>query len=73
MKNKIVNLVVEPDVFINFLHKGTVIDRPGYPLLKIVDTEPTSSGQVSVVVEISATRSSAKNPYDLGGMGSNLI
>lgn len=54
-KKKIVKVSVPSEIYTNFLPSGTVIDRPGLPLLKIVDAVELVDGKISVAVEISPT------------------
>jgi hypothetical protein len=54
-KRKTVNIPVPSEIYVNFLPSGTVIDRPGLPLLKIIDAVQLVDGKVSVAVEISPT------------------
>lgn len=52
-KKKIVKVSVPSEIYTNFLPSGTVIDRPGLPLLKIVDAKQIEGNRVSVDVEVS--------------------
>lgn len=54
-KTKVVNISVPSEIYTNFLPSGTVIDRPGLPLLKIVNAVELTDGKISVAVEISPT------------------
>lgn len=54
-KAKVVNISVPSEIYINFLPLGTVIDRPGLPLMKIMNAVELVDGNISVVVEISPT------------------
>lgn len=54
-KKKIVKVSVPSEIYTNFLLSGTVIDRPGLPLLKIIDSMDLKNGNISVAVEISPT------------------
>lgn len=54
-KTKVVNISVTSEIYTNFLPPGTVIDRPGLPLLKIVNATELDNGKISVAVEISPT------------------
>jgi len=56
MKNKkVVSVAVPSEIYTNFFPAGTVIDRPGLPLLKIIDASQLVDGKISVAVEISPT------------------
>ena len=56
MKNKkVVTVVIPSEIYTNFLPSGTVVDRPGLPLVKIMDAAPMMDGRISVAVEISPT------------------
>lgn len=54
-KCKVVNISVPSEVYVNFLPSGTVIDRPGLPLLKVINAIQMLDGKVSIEVEISPT------------------
>lgn len=55
-KKKLVNVSITPDYFLHFFPKGTVIDRPGLPILKVVSADYTTDGNISIGVEVSNTR-----------------
>lgn len=53
MDKKILNVLVPSEIYTNFLPSGTIIDRPGLPLLKIIDAKDNSNGNTTVSVEVS--------------------
>lgn len=54
MKNKkVVTVAIPSEIYTNFLPSGTVVDRPGLPLLKIMEAAPMMDGRISVAVEVS--------------------
>lgn len=53
MSKKIVSVSVPSEIYTNFLLNGTVIDRPGLPLLKIIDANSIGDGKVAIAVEVS--------------------
>jgi len=53
MVKKILNVLVPSEIYTNFLPSGTIIDRPGLPLLKIIDAKDNSNGNTTVSVEVS--------------------
>ena len=53
MSRKIVKVSIPNEIYTNFLISGTVIDRPGLPLLKIVDAKPQDEEKTTVEVEVS--------------------
>lgn len=55
MKRRVVNVSVPHEIYANFLPSGTVIDRPGQPLLKIIDAKEDGEGKATVSVEVSPT------------------
>ena len=60
MIKKIVNVLVPSEIYTNFLPFGTVIDRPGLPLLKIIDAKGDSDGNTTVSVEVSPSYKTKK-------------
>lgn len=61
MSKKVVKVSIPTEIYTNFLLTGTVIDRPGLPLLKIVEASPpTDEEKVTVAIEVSPY--SRKNP-----------
>lgn len=53
MSKKIVSVSIPTEIYTNFLLNGTVIDRPGLPLLKIIGASPITEDKVNVNVEVS--------------------
>jgi hypothetical protein len=53
MIKKVINVSISDEIYRNFLLSGTVIDRPGLPLLKVIDAIPTNDGKFSIAIEVS--------------------
>jgi len=53
MPKKVVNVSIPNEIYNNFLLFGTVIDRPGLPLLKVIAASPINDEKVSIAVEVS--------------------
>lgn len=62
-RKKLVSIAVAPDYFLHFFPVGTVIDRPGLPLLKVTDAAPMLDGNISVQFEVSNTMTRAKHTF----------
>jgi hypothetical protein len=62
MTKKIINLSVTDEIYNSFLISGTVIDRPGLPLLKVVDAISTNDGKTSIAIEVSPYSGKKINP-----------
>ena len=54
---KPVYVSVPTEIYASFFPTGTVIDRPGMPLLKILDGKVLSDGRISVAIDVSPTHS----------------
>jgi hypothetical protein len=58
---KPVYVSVPTEIYTNFFPAGTVIDRPGMPLLKIVGAKPIADDKVTVSIDISPTHNKHKH------------
>jgi|LakMenEpi03Aug12_release.lakeMendotaPanAssembly.Ray.scaffolds.fasta_scaffold1527938_2 hypothetical protein len=67
MSKKVVKVSIPYEIYNNFLLSGTVIDRPGLPLLKIIEAIPLDEEKITVSIEVSPY--SRKTPKTKRGEG----